>query len=209
MSELPADSEETRGLLEQARAGSAQAFERLFAQYREQLRQLVDLRLDARVRARVDASDVVQETYLEAYRRLSTYLDKPPLPFRLWLRQIAHDRTLKAGRDHRTARRRSTDREVPLPEQSSLALAGKLLAGSTPSQQLNRRELAQRLRQVMALLPETDREILVMRHFEGLSNQEVACLLGLEPGTVSKRHGRAMLRLHQLLFEGGVTESEL
>jgi RNA polymerase sigma-70 factor (ECF subfamily) len=209
MGELPADSDETRHLLELARTGDRQAFERLFAQFREQLRRQVALRLDTRVQARLDASDVVQEAYLEAYRRLDQYLDTSPLPFHLWLRQIAYDRTLKAGREHHTSQRRSISREVPLPEQSSLLLAGQLLAGSTPSQHLNRAELAQRLRRVMAELPEIDREILVMRHFEGLSNQEVACLLGMEPGTVSKRHGRAMLRLHQLLFQSGVTESEL
>src|SRR5262249_15998170 len=140
---------------------------------------------------------------------LDRYLEDPPLPFRLWLRQIAYDRTLKAGREHRGTQRRSMDREVPLPEKSSVLLAARLLAGSTPSQQLDPPGLAQRLRRAMALLPEADREILVMRHFEGLSNQEVAILLGLEPGTVSKRHGRAMLRLHRLLFEGGLTEAEL
>src|SRR5947199_18832 len=74
---------------------------------------------------------------------------------------------------------------------------------------LDPRQLARRLRQAVAQLPEGDREVVLMRHFEGLSNQEVGCLLGMEPGTVSKRHGRAMLRLHKILFEGGMTESQL
>jgi RNA polymerase sigma-70 factor (ECF subfamily) len=132
------------------------------------------------------------------------------MPFRLWLRQIAHDRTLKAWRRHLGTARRAVGREVQLPERSSLKLAQQLFAGSsTPSQSLNRRELAQRLRHALAQLPETDREVILMRHFEGLSNQEVGYSLGMDPGTVSKRHGRAMLRLHRILFASGITESEL
>jgi RNA polymerase sigma-70 factor (ECF subfamily) len=204
MSDLPADSAATRYLLDGVRAGDAQAFVQLFAQHRTLLLRMVELRLDSRLRGRVDASDIVQETYLEAYRRLDSYLRTPKLPFRQWLRQIAYDRTRKASREHRTRQKRTVEREVPLPERSSLELARQLLAGdSTPSHRLGRQELAQQLRQALARLPETDREILIMRHFEELSNQEVAALLGLEPGTVSKRHGRAMLRLHRLLFQGG------
>ncbi len=84
-----------------------------------------------------------------------------------------------------------------------------LEAGSTPSHQVNRRELASRLRQAIAQLSDADREVLLMRHFEGLSNQEVGQLLRLDPGAISKRHGRAMLRLHKILFQSGLTESQL
>jgi RNA polymerase sigma-70 factor, ECF subfamily len=208
MSDFPADSAATRHVLEGVRAGDPQAFEQLFAQHRALLLRTVELRLDSRLRARIDPSDIVQETYLEAYRRLDSYLEKPKLPVRQWLRQIAYDRTRKANRDHQTRQRRTVEREVPLPEKSSPQLAQQLLdGGSTPSRQLNRKELAQQLRLALARLPEIDREILIMRHFEELSNQEVAGLLGLEPGTVSKRHGRAMLRLHKLLSEEGMSES--
>jgi RNA polymerase sigma-70 factor (ECF subfamily) len=210
MSDVRPDSEETQRLLVQARTGDQRAFEQLFARHRAYLRQLVALRLDPKLQPRVDPSDVVQEAHLEALRRLSTYLEKQPMPFRLWLRQIAHDCTLKARRHHLGTARRAAGREVPLPEESSAALAQQLLAGgSTPSQQLDRRELTRRLRQAVAQLAEADREVILMRHFEGLSNQEVACLLGIDAGTVSKRHGRAMLRLHRILFEGGLTESQL
>jgi RNA polymerase sigma-70 factor (ECF subfamily) len=210
MNEVRPDSEETECLLRQAQAGEPQAFERLFAGHRPYLRRLVELRLDPRLRPRVDASDVVQETHLEALRRLGTYLAQRPLPFRLWLRQIACDCTAKARRQHLGTARRDLGREVALPEQSSLALAGRLAAGgSTPSRQLDRRELVRRLRQAVEQLPKADREVILLRHFEGLSNQEVGCLLGEAPGTVSKRHGRALLRLHKLLFAGGLTESQL
>jgi RNA polymerase sigma-70 factor (ECF subfamily) len=210
MTDLRPDSTETRNLLQQAVTGDRQAFEQLFARHRPYLRQLVELRLDPKLRARLDPSDVVQEAHLEAVRRLSAYLEERPMPFRLWLRQMAYDRTLKARRHHLGTARRAVGREMPLPERSSLMLIQQLFAGgSTPSQRLDRRELAQRLRRAVAQLPEADREVILMRHFEGLSNHEVACLLAMDPGTVSKRHGRAMLRLHRILFEGGMTESQL
>src|SRR5258707_345168 len=87
---LRPDSTETRSLLQQAQAGDRQAFEDLFARHRPYLRQLVELRLDPKLHTRVDPSDVVQEAHLEAFRRLSTYLKERPMPFRLWLRQIAY-----------------------------------------------------------------------------------------------------------------------
>jgi RNA polymerase sigma-70 factor (ECF subfamily) len=210
MHEAQPDPPETQGLLERIRAGDRAAFEQLFARHQVYLHRLVELRLDPRLRPRVDASDVVQEAQLEALSRLDAYLERPALPFRLWLRQIAFDRTLKARRHHLGAARRALDREVQLPEQSSLVLARRLLAGGpSPSRQVSEREMARRLREAVARLPEADREVVVLRHFEGLSNQEVACLLALSPATASRRHGRAVLRLHRILFEGGLTESEL
>jgi RNA polymerase sigma-70 factor, ECF subfamily len=210
MHSVQRDSAETQGLLEQIRAGDRQAFEQLFARHQAYLHRLVALRLDPRLRPRVDPSDVVQEAYLEALSRLKVYLERRALPFRLWLRQIACDRVSKARRHHLGTARRSLGREVPLPERSSLVLARQLLAGdSTPSRQVDRRDLARRLRQAVARLAGADREVVMLRHFEGLSNHEAACLLGIDPATASKRHGRAMLRLHRILFEGGMTESQL
>jgi RNA polymerase sigma-70 factor (ECF subfamily) len=204
------DSVNTQRLLEQVHAGDRQALDRLFAQHRPYLHQLVELRLDPKLRQRVDPSDVVQETHLEAVRRLASYLEQPALPFRLWLRQLAYDRLLLAHRRHVKAACRAVGEEVALPERSSLLLAQQLLAGgSTPSQQLAQEELARRVRQAVAQLPETDREILLMRTFEGLSFEEVGYLLAIDPAAARKRHGRALLRLHTVLSEGGLTESQL
>jgi RNA polymerase sigma-70 factor (ECF subfamily) len=210
MHDVQPDSRETQHLLQQIRAGDRQAFEQLFARHQVYLHRLVRLRLDPRLASRLDPSDVVQEAHLEAVNRLDAYLQRPTLPFRLWLRQIAFDRALKARRHHLDTARRALRKEMPLPDRSSLILARQLLAsGSTPSHQLNQRDLARRLRQAVTQLAPADREVVIMRHFEGLSNQEVACLLGIDPATASKRHGRAMLRLHRILFEGGMTESQL
>jgi RNA polymerase sigma-70 factor, ECF subfamily len=210
MHEVHPDSQETQHLLQQIRAGDRRAFELLFGRHQAYLHRLVELRLDPRLRSRLDAADVVQEAHLEALNRLDAYLKRPALPFRLWLRQIASDRASKARRHHLGTARRTLSREVPLPEGSSLVLARQLLAGgSTPSQQLDHQELIHRLHHAVARLPEADREMVMMRHFEGLSNREVAYLLGIEPATASKRHGRAMMRLHRILFESGLTESQL
>jgi RNA polymerase sigma-70 factor (ECF subfamily) len=206
---LTPDSADTQRLLERVRAGDRQAFEELFARHRPHLHQLVELRMDPKLRARVDPSDVVQETQLEAFRRLADYLERRPMPFRLWLRKTAHERLLKIRRHHLGAAQRAVQREVALPDHSSLLLAQQLIApGSTPSEQFDRREAARLVRQAMAQLSEVDREILLMRNFEGLSNQEVAQVLQIDPATASQRFGRALLRLRKLLLESGLMESE-
>jgi RNA polymerase sigma-70 factor, ECF subfamily len=210
MHQVQPDSQETQALLQQIRAGDRQAVEQLFTRHQAYLHRLVELRLDPRLRPRLDPADVVQEAHLQILNRLDAFLQRPALPFRLWLRQIAVDCALKARRHHLGTARRALGREVPLPEHSSLVLARQLLAGgSTPSQQLDQQELIRRLHHAVAQLPEADREVVMMRHFEGLSNREVAYLLGLEPATASRRHGRAMMRLHRILFEDGLTESQL
>jgi RNA polymerase sigma-70 factor (ECF subfamily) len=210
MAEVPPDSVATQDLLRRAHAGEPRALEELFASYRPYLRQFVELRLDRRIHRRVDPSDVVQEAQMEAARRLNGYLEGPPMPFRLWLRQIAQDRLLNLRRRHVETARRAVGREQPLPERSSHMLAEQLLAsGSTPSRQLSRRELTRRLQRALVQLAEGDREILLLRNFEGLSNQEVGHLLGIDPAAASQRHGRAMLRLHKVLVANGLTESEL
>ena len=199
---------ETRSLLERIRIGQRGALDELFARHRAYLRQVVALRLNSRLRQRVDPSDVVQEAQLEAARRMAAYLAEPPMAFRLWLRQITYDRLVMLQRRHGAAARRSVQREVPLPERSSAQLAQQVHAsGSTPSQHAVQGELARRVQQAVTSLADPDREIVLMRNFEGLSNQDVAAVLGLEPATASKRYGRALLRLRSLLIERGLSES--
>jgi RNA polymerase sigma-70 factor (ECF subfamily) len=203
------DSAVTLNLLEGVRAGDRQALGRLLLRHQPYLQRFIELRLDPKLRARFDPSDVVQEAQAEAVRRLPGYLEQLRLPFRLWFRQLAHDRLLNLWRDHAATARRSVAREVALPEGSAAEFARQLLApGSSPSQHLSRQELARRVREAMTRLADSDQEVLLLRHFEGLSNPEVAALLGISVGAVSKRYGRAALRLHELLFASGLTESE-
>jgi RNA polymerase sigma-70 factor (ECF subfamily) len=200
---------ETEELLRRLQSGDANALDRLFTHHRPYLRRVVELRLDPKLRARVDASDVVQETELEVARRIDDYLRRQPMSFRLWLRKTAHQRVLMVHRRHLQAFRRAAGREVPLPEGSSIALAQQLLAGGpSPSQAARRRDVARRVRQAVGTLDEADREIILMRNFEELTNQEVAEALGIAPVAASKRYGRALLRLKDVLIEHGLSGSD-
>jgi RNA polymerase sigma-70 factor (ECF subfamily) len=204
-----ADSAETQHLLAQVRAGDTKARDRLFARHRPFLRRFVALRADPRIRARLDPSDVVQEAQLEALRRLDDYLAQPTLGFRLWLRQLAYDRLLHLRRRHLTAQRRSVGREVHLAEKSSVQLARQLLSARPgPSTELLNQEFARRVREAVHQLPDADREMVLLRNFEGLSNQEAAQLLGLKPATASQRYGRALIRLREILLDRGLHEPE-
>jgi RNA polymerase sigma-70 factor (ECF subfamily) len=208
MSEVKTDSAQTCALLDAVARGDAQALEDLLARYRRQLLDFVDVHCDPRLRARLDPSDVVQETHLEVVRRIDDFLAKRPMPFRLWLRKKAMERLLNLRRDHLTRARRSVAREQPLPDRSSLLVAGPLLArGASPSQQLQDRELAEQVSRAVAQLADADREILLLRHAEDLPFEEIACLLDIEPAAARKRFGRALIRLQNVLSAEGLLES--
>jgi len=209
MGEIPADSSETRSLLQEAGNGDHRAFDRLFAKHRSHLHQFIERRLEPKLRPRLDASDVVQETQLEVFRRLADFVQRQPMPFRVWLRKTAYQRLLMLRRQHLQTARRATGRGVPLPDRSSLLLARRFLLGSTPSQQMSRRELARQVQLAIGQLPEGDREILFMRNFEELPYEEIACILEIEASAARKRHGRALLRLHEILVKAGLKESPL
>src|SRR4029077_10801132 len=148
------DSAYTQRLLEQIRAGQQKARGQLFARHRSFLRRFVALRADPRLRARLDPSAVGQETQLWALRRLDDYLAEPTLCFRLWLRQLAYDRLLQVRRQHLKAKRRSVEREVHLPEDSSVQLGRQLLSAAPgPTAELLNKEFARRVRDAVHRLP--------------------------------------------------------
>jgi len=208
MVQVQADSAETSDLLEDIAKGDRQALDRLLQRYRPRLYAFIEHRLDPRMRSRLDASDVVQEVQLEVTRRMDEFLGRNPMPFHLWVRKTAYERLLKLQRAHLRRARRSVDREVALPDHSSLLLAQPLLAGgSSPSQQLAAREFANRVGQAVTELPDTDREILLMRHAEELPYSEIACLLEIGAEAARKRYGRALLRLRTVLKNHGLLES--
>jgi RNA polymerase sigma-70 factor (ECF subfamily) len=198
-------SPETQELLDKARQGEAGAVDRLLARHRDPVRRLVDMRLDPALARRMDASDIVQEVLLEANRRLSDYLRNPVMPFHLWLRHIARDHMIDAHRRHRQAQRRSLDREQPIvpaawADHSSLELAAQFFDRElTPASEAIRRELHRRLEAAVASLDEVDRDMILMRHYEQLSNQDVAATLELTEAAASMRYLRAVRRLRALL----------
>jgi RNA polymerase sigma-70 factor (ECF subfamily) len=169
---------------------------------------MIELRLDPALAARVDASDVVQDVLLEASRRLHDYLRNPTMPFHLWLRHLARDHMIDAHRRHRQAQRRSLDREQrlrrpALSDRSSMELAAQLFDQElTPASAAIRQELYRHLESAMSNLDEPDRDMLLMRHLEQMSNQEVAAELGLSEAAASMRYLRAVRRLRALLEPG-------
>lgn len=201
---------ETQELMRGAARGESAAVNSLLDRHREALRHMVRARLDQRLSRRVDASDVVQDVLLEASQRLADYLRDPRLPFAIWLREMARDRIIDLHRRHRVAVRRSLDREQPLSpanfgDRSSLELAAQLRDPEvTPAAAALRNELHERFLDALDRMDEEDREILIIRHVEQLSNSEAARLLGLTPPAAGMRHLRALRRMRAILGENSV-----
>ena len=214
MADLPNDGETTR-LIERAARGDQQAWAQLLARHRDRLRRMVALRLDRRLQGRVDASDVIQEASLDAARRLPEYLKQPALPFFLWLRFLTGQRLMEQHRVHLGAKARDVGREIALhhgalPETTSAALAAQLLGRLTsPSEAAIRAERRIRMQEVLNTMDPLDREVLALRHYEQLSNSEVAAVLGLDKSAASKRYARALVRLKEILagLPGGLGEA--
>jgi RNA polymerase sigma-70 factor (ECF subfamily) len=204
------EASDTQELLARARRGDRTALDALFARHRERLRHGIALRLDRRLAARVDVSDVLQETYLEAARRLPDYLARPEMPFGLWLRWLARERVLVLHRRHLGAGRRAVGQEVrPLPVDSSAQLVQGLVGpGPSPSQAVAAVELAERLRLALQQLDDDERDLLLWRHFEQLSNRDIAQLLRISESAANKRYIRALQRLRGLLAGLGVSRPE-
>jgi RNA polymerase sigma-70 factor (ECF subfamily) len=195
---------ETQDLLAQVRRGEPAAVERLLARLREPMRRMIGLRLDPAIAARVDASDVVQDVLLETSRRLGEYLANPVMPFHLWLRHIARDHIIDAHRRHRRAQGRTVDREQALPaarpDQSSQDQVAVFIDRElTPATAALRHEMEKQFHAAVAQLEEDDREIIYLRHFEQLSNQDVAEALALTEAAASMRYLRAVRRLRGIL----------
>jgi RNA polymerase sigma-70 factor (ECF subfamily) len=193
--------------LDEARRGRTEAVGRLLSAYRAAIHRMVEMRLDRRLRSRLDVSDVVQEVLLEVSRRLREYLNNPGLSFRLWVRRIALDRVIDAHRRHRQAGRRSMDREEiaaqPKASDSSRQEPLALLVDPqlTPAAAAVQRELVQRVEATIDQLEPPDIEILLLRHYERLTNQEAAAVLGLSEPAAAMRYLRALRRLRDRLCQ--------
>ncbi len=198
-------NDNTRRMLDDARDGDASAVDRLLGEFREPLRQVINLRLDPALGRRVDASDIVQDVLLEANQRLVDYLKSPTMPFHLWLRHLAQDRIIDTHRRHRQAQRRSIDREQAIrrpawTDESSVQLVAQLVDGEqTPASAAIHHELQRRLTDALSELNDDDRELILMRHHEQLSNQDVAATLGLTEAAASMRYLRALRKLRGVL----------
>lgn len=181
----------------------------LFSQYEDRLRRLVHFRLDRRLLGRIDANDVLQEVYLVAAKRYQEYVANPAVAFFVWLRQQTLQVLVDLHRHHIKAQMRDANREVSFqqvgdPQATSISLAACLVGNLTsPSQALMRDELLNELRKAFDSMDEIDREVLALRHFEELSNNEVAEILGLQKSAASNRYVRALQRLKQIMTRIG------
>jgi RNA polymerase sigma-70 factor (ECF subfamily) len=192
---------DTDQLLDDASRGDADARGQLLERHRDRLRRMIAVRLDRRLAARLDASDIVQDTLATAAARLDAYLRDRPVSFYPWLRRLAEERLADAHRHHMRARR-SVVRESPagLPEDSVMALAERLLVVSDgASAGLRREERRALVRTALERLSERDREVLVLRHLEQLSTAEAADVLGISESAVRVRLLRALQRLRDVL----------
>jgi RNA polymerase sigma-70 factor (ECF subfamily) len=199
------ESGDTPEQLRRLAAGDQQALAELFARHRDRLRRMVKLRLDRRLQGRVDASDILQEAYLDAARRSADYAANPTMPFFLLLRFLTGQRLLMVHRRHLGARARDAGQEVSLyrgalPQASSVSLAAHLLGRMTsPSLAAVRAEMQLTLQEALNGMDPLDREVLTLRHFEELSNGETAALLGIQKSAASNRYIRALKRLKEVL----------
>jgi RNA polymerase sigma-70 factor (ECF subfamily) len=189
----------------QLRHGGEAAVAELFEHYRQMLVRMIVVRLDNRLLGKVDVEDILQDAFLEAARRVDDYLDRPSVPFYVWLRQIALQASIDAHRRYVDAQMRDVNRETSLfpwacPSESSALLAAELADSlTTPSQCAVRNEMVSELKESLEKLDEIDREILVLRHLEELSNREAAEVLGIHQFAASKRYLRALERLRNVM----------
>ena len=204
---MSADTRTDEELLDAARNCDEGALAALVERHRDRLERMVRLRMDRRLQGRVDPADVVQEAYLAARGKFAQYSADPRLPFFLWLRLEVGQKLVDVHRFHLGAQMRNVGQEVSLhqgalPQVTSLALAehlqGKL---TTASQAAMRAEVKLRVQEALNSMDPQDREVLILRHFEELSNAETAEILGIKPSAAVNRYVRALKRLKGV-FQG-------
>jgi RNA polymerase sigma-70 factor, ECF subfamily len=204
--------EQTATLLARLKEHDKETLGELFMLHRDRLWRMLYVRLDKRLSKRLAPEDVLQETFLDVARRIGEYVADPAVPFYVWLRFLTVQRMQMLQRAHLGAQQRSANLEVGLPDgrgvfASPESMAGELISHMTsPSQAAVRHELQARLRSALEGMDPIDREVLALRHFEELGNNEVAQVLGITKEAASKRHLRALKRLKEIL--GATAESQ-
>lgn len=189
--------------LEILKSGDADAIAEVFSRHRDKLQRMVRFRLDRRLYGRIDTADVLQDVWLETSRRIEDYNSNPAVPFFVWVRQIAYQIIIDLHRRHLGAQKRNVSQEVSIAKSNcdtSVSIAAQLAGNLTsPSNVAMRGERLARLREALDSMDEIDREVLALRHFEELSNNEVAEILGIQKTAASNRYVRALKRLKQVL----------
>jgi RNA polymerase sigma-70 factor (ECF subfamily) len=204
---MSADTPTNEELLDAARNGDEGALAVLVERHRDRLARMVRLRMDRRLQGRVDPSDVVQEAYLAVRGKFLQYSADPRLPFFLWLRLEVGQKLVDLQRFHLGTQMRDAGQEVSLhhgalPQVTSLSLAEHLLGKLTSASHAAMRvELKLRVQEALNSMDPHDREVLILRHFEELSNAETAQVLGIKPSAAVNRYVRALKKLKDV-FQG-------
>jgi RNA polymerase sigma-70 factor (ECF subfamily) len=204
METTPNTSSDPEKLEREVRDGDRTALASLFASHADRIKRWVELRLDPRLRGRLSASDVIQETFLAADQRLEHFRERPDMPFSVWVLLLAGQRLTDAHRRHLGAEARNAGREIAMgtffASTSSVNIAERLATDLTsPSQAAVRQEIHEFLVQAIEAMDPLDREVLMLRHFDELSNEEISKLLDIPKGTASRRYIRALGRLREIL----------
>ena len=200
---LRTDSE----LIAGATKGDLASIGHLFERHRDKIKRMIAIRMDRRLSTRIDASDVVQDTWLDCERRFVEFVSNQTMPFFAWLRLLAAQRLVDLHRVHLGAQMRSVRNEVHLyagtvPSASSISLAEHLVGNLTSaSHAAQRGEIQIRIQEALNSMEPIDREVLALRHFEMLTNEETAAVLGLKKAAASNRYVRALKRLKVILDE--------
>jgi RNA polymerase sigma-70 factor, ECF subfamily len=202
---MPEETGEYDERLRLAAAGDGESWDSLVGTSRHRLRRMVAIRLDHRIQGRVDPSDVIQDAYLEAWRDLGSYLNRPEIPFFLWVRGIAGNKLRELHRHHLGTQMRDPRRDVSirggaLSQTTTTAIAAELLGGFTgASEDSARLELKHRLQEALNATDPLDGEVLALRHFAQLSPDETARALGIKEKAAAMRYMRALRRLKVIL----------
>lgn len=191
-------------LLRHAQSGNEDALNEVLIKHRERLKRMVAVRMNQKLQSRIDASDVIQDTFIEASRALDAYLENPKMPVFIWLRRLAGEKLIQAHRQHLGAQKRAAGREQRIfggaPQATSQSMAIQLAGSITsPSQAVVKKEAKNQLLAALESMDEIDREILTLRHFEHLSSRETAEIMGMNHEAVRKRYVRALDKMQKIL----------
>lgn len=201
------DNGENADMIRRASDGDANALDQLFTVHRERLLRMIRLRLDRRIQGRVDSTDILQEAYMDVFKKLREYVNSPSTSFFIWLRNVVGLKLAEVHRRHLGIQKRDARRDVSiyrgaLPALNSVSLAAQLLGQlTTPSQTAMKTEMRIRLQEVLDCMDEIDCEVIALRHFEQLNSQEVADVLGMSKSGASSRYIRAIKRLKDELSQ--------
>lgn len=197
-------------LLHAANHGDQNAWNQVVQRHREKLRRMVEFRMHPQLKRRIDASDVIQDTFVEAARVLTKEKENSDIPVHVWLRRLANQKLIQAHREHLGAVCRAADRERPqaTQDQASSYSIAKFLIGdvTSPSIAAIRHEKNELLEQALQQMDALDREVLVLRHFEHLSGPETAEVLSISHDAVKKRYIRALEKLQRIMVELGISD---